>query len=95
MPRDFHGYKPNEPVTCRNRYYEFVFAHVLKHYQNNDVLSGSNFWSWGGFGRPSQVWFKTGDDYLGDPPCEEQGLNSVYDSDSTISLIKRYADAMK
>jgi mannan endo-1,4-beta-mannosidase len=31
-----------------------------------------------------------GDDYLGDPPQEEQGLNSVFDTDSTIELIAGY-----
>ena len=37
-----------------------------------------------------QTYWKPGDDYLGDPPVEEQGLNSVFDSDSTVSLIERY-----
>jgi mannan endo-1,4-beta-mannosidase len=92
VPRDNHGYSPDEPVTSRDKYYEFIFSRVLEHSHNNDVLAGSNFWSYGGFGRPSQVWFKEGDDYLGDPPCEEQGLNSVFSTDPTFVLIKKYAN---
>lgn len=28
-----------------------------------------------------------GDDYMGDPGQEEQGLNSVYDTDTTVKLV--------
>jgi mannan endo-1,4-beta-mannosidase len=49
------------------------------------VIAGLNFWAFAGKGRPKegQVFWKPGDDYLGDPPMEEQGLNSVFDSDSS------------
>ncbi len=32
---------------------------------------------------------KKGDDYMGDPGQEEQGLNSVYDTDTTVKLLLR------
>ena len=36
-----------------------------------------------------QTFWKDGDDYTGDPPMEEQGLNSVFDGDiTTWRLIK-------
>ena len=31
---------------------------------------------------------KKGDDYMGDPAQEQQGLNSVFLGDSTIKIIK-------
>jgi len=50
------------------------------------------FWAWGGFGRatPGHVYWQRGDEYLGDPAQEEQGLNAVFDIDPTISLIREY-----
>ena len=50
------------------------------------------FWGWGGFANPSEEYeyWKPGDDYTGDPAQEQQGLNSVFASDSTtITLIKQ------
>lgn len=34
----------------------------------------------------TSFWQK-GDDYMGDPGQEEQGLNSVYDTDTTVKLV--------
>ena len=66
---------------------------MLRHAKDRDVLAGCNFWSFAGSGRPvtGQTFWKKGDDYLGDPPVEEQGLNSVFDKDATTQLIARYA----
>ncbi len=92
LPRDHHGYSLAEPTTCRDRYYENVFQIVLQNAKDNDVLAGCNFWAFAGEGRPvaGQTYWKKGDDYLGDPPVEEQGLNSVFDTDTTIKVIERY-----
>jgi len=92
LPRDEHGYGPAEPVTCRDQYYRHAFNHVLESARHRDVLAGCNFWAWAGEGRPAsaRIFWQIGDDYLGDPPQEEQGLNSVFDTDSTVSLIKKY-----
>ena len=40
------------------------------------------------------MW-KTGDDYLGDPPQEAQGLNSVFSNDPTMKIIKKYNGLIK
>ena len=41
------------------------------------------------------MW-KSGDDFIGDPPHEEQGWYSVYDKDfSTIEIIKEFTTKMK
>jgi mannan endo-1,4-beta-mannosidase len=68
------------------------------HATQKDVLAGCNFWTFSGIGRPipGQTYWKKGDEYLGDPPVEEQGLNSVFDTDtSTILLIKKYNGEIK
>ena len=40
--------------------------------------------------RPGEFW-KPGDPFIGDPPHEKQGWYSVYDKDSTVSLIKGWS----
>jgi mannan endo-1,4-beta-mannosidase len=91
LPRDNHGYLPSEPTVARDKYFENLLKKVAESGKKNDVLAGLNFWAYGGFGRPAQVWFKAGDDFLGDPPCEEQGLNTVFDTDTTIRLVKQFS----
>ncbi|MDB5910067.1 MAG: mannanase [Massilia sp.] len=40
-------------------------------------------------------WWKPGDDFIGDPPQEEQGLHSVFDSDaSTLAIIREHAQRL-
>lgn len=95
FPRDNHEYNLSDPVSARDSYYSFVFELIVESYKNKGNLSGCNFWSWGGFGRPSHLYWKPWDDYLGDPSQEEQGLNSVFDTDSTIKIIKEYSEKLK
>lgn len=60
---------------------------------NKGPIAGINFWAFAGTARPKpgQVFWKEGDDYMGDPPQEEQGLNAVFDTDqSTWELIRKY-----
>lgn len=92
LPRDYHGFSPDEPSRHRDEYYRNAFEQVLSHAGNNDVLAGCNIWAYSGEGRPAltHVFWMPGDDYLGDPPQEEQGLNSVFDTDTTVSLIRDY-----
>jgi mannan endo-1,4-beta-mannosidase len=97
LPRDKHGYSPDEPITCRNKFYDNSFAKLAESAAQKDALAGCNFWTFSGTARPKpgQIFWKKGDDYLGDPPVEEQGLNSVYDSDSTtIKLIRDYNEKL-
>jgi len=95
LPRDFHGYSPDEKTTCRDSYYANAFEQIIKHCKNNDVLAGCNFWGFAGEGRPTHLFWVKGDDYLGDPPNEEQGLNSVFSTDPTIPLISRFNSELK
>lgn len=94
FPRDHHEYNISDSTTLRDQYYGAVFSKVAQSAAKNDVLGGCNFWAWGGFGRPNgnHIFWKKGDNYLGDPAQEEQGLNSVFDTDATINTIKKYSD---
>ncbi|HAK12488.1 MAG TPA: hypothetical protein DCO78_11415 [Chitinophagaceae bacterium] len=81
-------------VKVRDNYYGKVFEEVAQLIQSNSALRGVNFWAWGGEGRPAQSggYWKKGDAYIGDPPHEQQGWYSVYDTDkSTIQLIGTHA----
>lgn len=89
LPRDSHGFSPGEPTTTRDAYYKNAFEQVLDHASKRGPLVGSNIWAYSGEGRAaeSRMHWLPGDEYLGDPPQEEQGLNSVFDTDTTIELI--------
>ncbi len=95
LPRDFHGYSPNEKSSCRDLYYINAFDQVVEHCKTNDVLAGCNFWGFAGEGRPSHLFWVKGDDYLGDPPNEEQGLNSVFNTDSTMIIVAKYNQKLR
>jgi mannan endo-1,4-beta-mannosidase len=93
LPRDGHLFLLSASTTLRDKYYSSIFGQLLEHAVDNDVIAGVNFWTFSGSGRPSyqQLLWKKGDDVLGDPPVEEQGLNSVFDSDtSTWNVVSFY-----
>jgi mannan endo-1,4-beta-mannosidase len=85
LPRDLQSFKPGTSVALRNMYYASVLKIWLENATQSGPIAGFNIWAYGGFGKPSGTtpFFKTGDDLLGDPPQEEQGLNSVFNSDTT------------
>jgi mannan endo-1,4-beta-mannosidase len=94
LPRDGFVFTPGSPVIIRDRYYDFSFSRVLKSAKNRDVMAGANFWAFSGTGKPNperknHMW-QVGDDYLGDPPQEAQGLNSVFINDPTMAIVKKY-----
>ena len=91
FPRDGNSFSP----TATTHYRDKMFTRLLKVYEQSrkagKSLAGFNLWAFAGLGRPikGQLMWKAGDDYLGDPPMEEQGLYSVFDSDSsTWKLIR-------
>lgn len=95
FPRDNHKYTLDDPVSARDKYYENIFTQVVVSSQDENLLAGCNFWAWGGLGRPIHEFWEPWDDYLGDPAQEEQGLNSVFDADSTVNLIADFAKQLK
>ncbi len=94
LPRNHHSFSISASTSVRDEYFEFIFTEWQNSRKNNGIIGGVNFWAFGGTARatPGQVFWKEGDDYMGDPPMEEQGLNTVFDSDvSTFALIRRFA----
>lgn len=99
LPRDDFSFSSATTVTYRDRYYEAVLKDLLHSKRTHSSIAGINFWAFGGFGQPAEnetPFWKEGDDLLGDPPMEEQGLNSVFSSDtSTWKLVKKYELLLK
>lgn len=90
LPRDGHAFDPAATVHLRDTFYQLLFDEWKQQH-----VAGLNFWAFSGAGRPApgRIYWQKGDDYLGDPPTEEQGLNSVFDSDTTTwQLIRSYTD---
>jgi len=86
-PRDGFLFSPGSSTIARDRYYDFVFSLI----QTEPAVYGCNFWGWGGEARPLHEQWQVGDPYTGDPAQEQQGLNSVFDCDTTtLSIIKKY-----
>jgi len=97
IARDFEVYSPLSKTTARDDYFNTVFALVDDSASAGAPIAGTNFWTWGGYGRAQHDDFKwqAGDEFTGDPPQEPQGLNSVFDSDtSTLKIIKKYTEEM-
>ncbi len=98
LPRDGQVFTPAAGTALRDRYYAALFGLMQGHTPASRVIAGYNFWAFGGTARPvpGQVFWKAGDAYMGDPGGEEQGLNSVFDSDkSTWAVIGRYSKTLR
>lgn len=98
LDRDMGAYDVKSTTQIRDRYYKEVFDLLYQRAKSGDPIAGWNFWAWNGAARTARpnYWWQAGDDYMGDPPQEEQGMYGVFDSDvTTILLIKDYADKMR
>lgn len=81
LPRDKHLFAKTAATTSRNKYYRFMFKALQ---DNKSIIAGANFWGMGGFAKnnPKGSIWKPGADFTCDPGTEEQGLNSVFSSDT-------------
>jgi mannan endo-1,4-beta-mannosidase len=98
LPRDSLSFDTKSTTIFRDKYYKEIFMLWQKSKTTNGNIAGFNFWAFGGMARPkpTQIFWKKGDDYMGDPPMEEQGLNTVFDSDtSTWKLINFFSKKNK
>ena len=87
-PRDGMSFRPGSPTVGRDTYYKYVFQLVADNARRGGCFAGCNFWGWGGEARPRHEQWQVGDPYTNDPAQEQQGLNSVFDCDSsTLSII--------
>ncbi len=98
FPRDDFRFAQGTPTTARDEYYRHVFGRIVESAGEGGLFAGLNFWGWGGLATQSQtnLYWQQGDDYCGDPAQEQQGLNSVYVSDSsTIAVIREATSAIE
>ena len=95
LGRDYERFEPGTPVTYRDQYLGFVFGLLEDKMKAGSPVAGTNFWTWGGYGEPQHddARWRPGDPFVGDPPQEPQGLNSVFAGDeSTLKVIRDHHD---
>lgn len=90
FPRNGLQFNKELETTARDAFYASIFEMVADK-EKYGLLAGCNFWAWGGFAELSEshTFWQKGDDYTGDPAQEEQGLNSVFTTDTTIEVIRQ------
>lgn len=96
LPRDGHAFSPSSSTRLRDEFFKRIFSIWASSRKNSGAIAGCNFWAFGGTSRPiaGQLFWKEEDDFSGDPPQEEQGLNTVFDSDqSTWKMIRAIVSA--
>jgi len=97
LARDSACCAPGSPVTARDRYLRLILGAVYDSARAGAPFAGWNIWTWGGEGHamhPDDMW-RPGDPFIGDPPQEPQGYNSVFLADrSTLDVIRGAAYAM-
>ena len=97
LPRDLQNYDAGSSTAYRDQYYDALLQLIYDSAAAGAPIAGSNFWGWGGEARSpnSDFTWRTGDPFMCDPPMEAQGLNSVFDTDSsTIGILKKYSILM-
>jgi len=95
FPRDGFSFSQESSTDVRDAYYKFVFSLVAENARQGGHFAGCNFWGWGGEASPKHNQWEPGDDYTGDPAQEQQGLNSVFSTDTTtINVIREQCAAI-
>jgi len=80
-------------VGSRDRFYREVFRLIENSIATGGSAAGSNFWLWGGEGRPPRPGEAPPDDGIGagDMLQEAPGLNTVFDCDaSTLAILTEH-----
>ncbi len=98
MERDGGVLDAGSPTTARDRFLKHVYDMVHENAAAGGPLAGTNVWAWGGKGRAmhDDGYWRPGDPFTGDPPQEHQGLNSIFDTDtSTHKVIKDHSIKMQ
>jgi len=91
IDRDMGEIRPGTPTSARDRYYRLILGMMYDSARAGAPIAGHNVWAWGGeviAQHPDGMW-KRGDRYMGDPPHEPQGRNSILISDSSTLQILR------
>jgi mannan endo-1,4-beta-mannosidase len=92
LPRDLHSFDIYSSTRLRDKWYDYIFSTIT-----GRKIAGANFWAYGGTAKPipGQVFWKNGDAFMGDPGGEEQGLNSVFNTDETTwKLVRQFSNSI-
>jgi len=87
------GLATDKGVGSRDRFYSEVFRLIENSAASGGSAAGSDFWLWGGEGRPSSPGAGPPADGIGagDMLQEPSGLNTVFDCDqSTLAIVARH-----
>ena len=98
LDRDLGEFDASSSTSYRDQYFQYVYDKIEESSKASGPLVGSNIWAWGGFGEAKHkdyIWRKGDASFVGDPPQEPQGLNSVFARDaSTIKTMSDHADRL-
>lgn len=98
LERDNGSFSKETTTAYRDKYLSIMFESVVDSAKVGSPMAGLNFWAWGGEATASHddyTWRK-GDSFMGDPPQEPQGLNSVFSTDTTtLQVFKKYNEKLK
>jgi len=98
MARDNGSFDPATTTSWKDQFFQVMFDLVHQSALSGGPACGDNFWAWAGEGRPKTPYgsmWQSGDEWIGDPPHEQQGWYSVYDTDSTtLAKISGHAASM-
>lgn len=98
LDRDMGKYDIKSTTKYRDQFYQQTFDLLWPRMQQGEAIAGYNFWAWNGSARTtrSNYWWQQGDDLMGDPPQEEQGMYGVFDTDvSTLTIIKNFNEKIQ
>lgn len=94
IDRDSSDFRAGTPTTVRDKYFEMIVSMVYDSARAGEPIAGYNFWAWGGEAaarHPDGMW-RLNDPFMGDPPQEPQGRNSILAGDgSTIQILRNNA----
>jgi mannan endo-1,4-beta-mannosidase len=98
LGRDGGAIAPETSTRARDRYFSTILRVLEDSVAAGAPFAGSNVWAWGGEGRANHAdgMWTPGDPFVGDPPQEPQGRNSIFVSDtSTIRILREHAVKME
>ncbi|KAI8062992.1 glycoside hydrolase superfamily [Thamnidium elegans] len=85
-----YKYNAKTPTSNKDKYYKGLYTQI-EELASQSRHSGSNFWAYGGLGRPDDKPNAFNMTWLGDPPHEPKGWYSVYNRDkTTLAVIKKH-----
>jgi mannan endo-1,4-beta-mannosidase len=97
LERDNGAISPDSSTTYRDKFLTTIVKTLVDSIHNGAPIAGFNYWTWGGEGRAAHPdgWWRPGDSFMGDPPQEQQGLNSIFNSDSTtLGIFDKYKNEL-